>query len=91
MMATADALWQEEEWKDYVLEEPKYLGVEQINADGVVLRLTVKTRPGEQWRVGRELRRRLTEALENAGITDQLAASRVIVRPPQAPDQELGR
>jgi len=28
------------------------------------------------------MRRRLTEALENAGIAQQIAASRVFVRPP---------
>jgi small-conductance mechanosensitive channel len=75
---------------DDLMEPPKVLGVEQLTVDGAVLRTTAKTASSAQWRVGRELRRRLTEALENAGITDQLAASRVIVRPPQAPDQEPG-
>ena len=40
-----------------------------------------RRRSTAQWRVGRELRRRLTEALEDAGITAQIAANRMFVRP----------
>jgi small conductance mechanosensitive channel len=80
MKETADALWQEEGWKDYVLEEPKYLGVEQINADGVVLRMTVKTRPGEQWRVGRELRLRIMERFDTENVDLAHPASQIFMR-----------
>ena len=38
-----------------------------------------------QWRVGRELRRRLTEALERAGIAAQIAAARMFVRAGRRP------
>jgi small conductance mechanosensitive channel len=80
MKATADALWQDEDWQEYVLEEPKYLGVEQINADAVVLRLTVKTRPGEQWRVGRELRLRIKERFDSAEVELAYPASQIFMR-----------
>ena len=53
------------------------LGVEQITVDGAVLRTVVKTTAEGQFAVGRELRRRLAEALENAGITAQIAAARL--------------
>jgi small conductance mechanosensitive channel len=43
----------------------------------------VKTLSEAQWRVGRELRRRLTEALQTAGINEHLSAGRIYVRPPQ--------
>ncbi|HEX5495286.1 MAG TPA: hypothetical protein VFX70_12005 [Mycobacteriales bacterium] len=33
------------------------------------MRLTARTRPGEQWRVGRELRRRVNDRLDREGIT----------------------
>jgi small conductance mechanosensitive channel len=65
-----------------MLEDPNVLGVEQITVDGAVVRITMKTASEQQWRMARELRRRLTEALENAGITAQINASRVFVRPP---------
>ncbi|GAA2620608.1 mechanosensitive ion channel [Dactylosporangium fulvum] len=66
---------------DDFIDPPTVLGVEQITADGAVLRTTVKTSTEAQWRVGRELRRRLTEALERAGITAQLNAARMFIRP----------
>jgi moderate conductance mechanosensitive channel len=79
----AATLAEDLEYADDLLEPPDVLGVEQITVDGAVLRTTAKTPAEAQWRIGRELRRRLTEALEAAGITSQISASRVFVRPPQ--------
>ena len=50
-----------------LLAEPESLGVEQITAEGVVLRLQVRTTNADQWRVGRELRMRLKERLRRRG------------------------
>ncbi len=73
------------EYADDLIEPPAVLGVEQITVDGAVLRTTVKTTSDAQWRLGRELRRRLTDALAAAGISGQMSAGRVYVRPPVAP------
>jgi small conductance mechanosensitive channel len=51
-----------------VLEEPEVWGVEDLAGSGVVIRLVVKTRPSEQWRVSRVLRQRLKEAFDREGI-----------------------
>lgn len=51
-----------------VLEEPKVLGVESLAADSVVIRLLLKTRPGEQWGVSRQLRENIKNAFDKAGI-----------------------
>jgi len=61
--------------------------IEQITVQGSVVRTTARTTSDAQWRVGRELRRRLSEALDRAGIAQQIAAGRLIVRPdtPQDP------
>jgi moderate conductance mechanosensitive channel len=72
-----------------LIERPDVLGVEQITVEGAVLRTTVKTASAAQWRIGRELRRRLTDALAAAGIAAQLPNSRVYLRPgttPAGPD-----
>jgi small conductance mechanosensitive channel len=66
--ATADGLWRDEAWSDVVLEEPELWGVEMLAPDSIDIRLVLKTKPGEQWRVMRELRIRLKEALDAAGI-----------------------
>ncbi|SBT46281.1 mechanosensitive ion channel family protein [Micromonospora auratinigra] len=60
-----------------IVEEPEVLGVEQITVDGAVIRTVVKTTADGQFAVGRELRRRLAEALENSGITARIAAARL--------------
>ncbi|MEU2613829.1 mechanosensitive ion channel family protein [Micromonospora sp. NPDC007271] len=70
-----------------IVEEPEVLGVEQITVDGTVIRTVVKTTAEGQFAVGRELRRRLAEALENSGITAQIAAARLY---PGAPPRAAG-
>jgi moderate conductance mechanosensitive channel len=73
-----------------LLEPPQVLGVEQLTVDGAIVRITAKTPSAAQWRVGRDLRRRLTDALENAGITAQITANRVFIRPPHPPSDAEG-
>lgn len=65
----ADELWRDQGFtKGDIIEPPEVWGVERLNPDGVVIRLVVKTDPAEQWVVARELRIRIKEALEEAGI-----------------------
>jgi moderate conductance mechanosensitive channel len=78
----ARGLAEDPQWCDDVLEPPDVLGVEHIGVDGAVLRTTVKTNSAAQWRIGRELRKRLTEALEGAGIAARISSGRVYVRRP---------
>jgi small conductance mechanosensitive channel len=66
------------------LEAPQVLGVEQITVDGAVIRVTCRTASERQWDVQRELRRRISEALDANGITAQIQAARLL-RPPTAP------
>ena len=51
-----------------VIEQPEVWGVEQLGANGIVIRLVVKTRPSEQFRVSRELRRKIKAAFDAEGI-----------------------
>jgi small-conductance mechanosensitive channel len=78
----ATTLAEDPDLADDIIGEPQVLGVEKITQDGAVLRVTVKTASKAQWRVGRELRRRLTDALDRAGIAAQISAGRVYVRRP---------
>jgi small conductance mechanosensitive channel len=76
-----------------IVEPPEVLGVEQVTMDGAVIRTVAKTTAEGQLPVGRELRRRLAEALENSGITARIAASRMYPRPatPAVGDGETGQ
>jgi small conductance mechanosensitive channel len=91
LRAAAAQLAEDSAWSEDLIEEPQVLGVEQITADGAVLRTTVKTTSESQWRVGRELRRRLTEALDHGGIAERLGAARVHLRPvvPEVPQNPV--
>jgi small-conductance mechanosensitive channel len=64
----ADGLWEDEAWRGLILEEPEVWGIETLGADGIAIRLVVKTSPSEQFRVMRELRRRIKVAFDEAGI-----------------------
>ncbi len=65
----ADQLWRDTGFtKGDIIEPPEVWGVERLAPDGVVIRLVVKTDPAEQWVVARELRIRIKDALEEAGI-----------------------
>ncbi|MFJ8965224.1 mechanosensitive ion channel family protein [Lentzea sp. NPDC102401] len=55
--------------KSDITAKPEVLGVEKFTSDGITLRVTVKTRPGRQWAVQRNLRAQLMPALEEAGFT----------------------
>jgi small-conductance mechanosensitive channel len=71
-----------------VIEEPEVWGVEALGATGIVIRLVVKTRPSEQWRIARELRERVKEAFDREGIEFPFAQQTVWTRPAGAPGAE---
>ena len=64
----ADTMYAEETYSDLFLSEPEIWGIESLSADSVEIRLVIKTRPGEQWAISRELRRRIKIALDQAEI-----------------------
>jgi moderate conductance mechanosensitive channel len=55
-------------WSEHVLEEPEVWGVQAMGADGVTVRLVVKTAPRQQYPVARELRGRITSRLRQEGV-----------------------
>src|SRR4051812_16091417 len=63
-----DQVWHDPEFASIILAEPSVLGVESLAPGRVVIRIVVRTRPQEQWRVERELRVRIKAALDEAGI-----------------------
>ncbi|GAB3151828.1 mechanosensitive ion channel [Micromonospora sonneratiae] len=73
-----------------IVEPPEVLGVETVTVDGAVIRTVAKTTADGQFSVGRELRRRLAEALENSGITARIAAARMFPRPAAPPEGDGG-
>jgi moderate conductance mechanosensitive channel len=81
LRTAAATVYADPELTDNFVEPPEVLGVESVSVDGTVIRTVAKTTSDGQYVVGRELRRRLTEALASSGVTAQLAAARVFPRP----------
>ena len=52
-----------------IRSDVEVLGVDAFGADRMDIKLTVETRPGRQWVVARELRRRIKLALDREGIS----------------------
>lgn len=51
-----------------VLEPPEVWGVQALNANGVTIRLVLKTTPSQQWRVTRLVRERILQEFAAEGI-----------------------
>jgi small-conductance mechanosensitive channel len=64
----ADQLWREDTWRVDILEEPEIWGIETLGASGIAIRLVIKTQPGRQWAVSRELNRRIKDRFDAEGI-----------------------
>ena len=64
----AHDLWEDEEFKGLIIEEPEVWGVEAIGPEGVTVRVTLKTAPMEQWAVAREMRQRIKARFDYEGI-----------------------
>ncbi|MBO0864058.1 MAG: mechanosensitive ion channel family protein, partial [Mycobacterium sp.] len=53
---------------ELLLDAPTVMGVESIDVDTVTLRLVARTLPGQQFEVGRQLRRLVVRSLARSGI-----------------------
>ncbi len=61
-------MWQDEGYRPILLEEPAVSGVEELGDSAMTLRIMVKTQPGKQWDISRELRKRIKETFEEEKI-----------------------
>lgn len=64
-----EAMYNDTAWSSKMPEPPEVLGIDEINHVGILIRVWLKTLPLQQWAVAREFRRRLTLALDMAGLT----------------------
>jgi moderate conductance mechanosensitive channel len=86
----ADGVAQDPEWRGRILESPEVWGIESLGPDAISIRLVVKTRPGDQFPVMRELRRRLSEAFLREGIEMPFPQRSVWVRRDAGSSHEAG-
>ena len=68
LVALADEMMKEEAYRDEILAPLEVLGVDQFADSAVVIKARIKTRPLEQWRIGREMNRRIKKKFDELGI-----------------------
>ncbi|RPI44515.1 MAG: mechanosensitive ion channel family protein, partial [Bacteroidetes bacterium] len=61
-------LQEDEAFGPKFMEPIEVFGVDQFGDNAVVIKARIKTKPIEQWSVGREFRRRLKQAFDERGI-----------------------
>ena len=64
----AHDLWDDEDFKHVVIEEPEVWGIEDLTPNWATVRLVLKTAPLEQWAVAREMRQRIKFRFDHEGI-----------------------
>lgn len=65
---TADELASDKDHATEIIDEPEVLGIEEIGADRILIRVVVKTTPSAQWKIARELRARIKRSFNDNGI-----------------------
>ncbi len=58
----------DKDWKDVIIEAPRALGVNEFADSAIILKVSGQTKPGEQWGIARELRKRIKEAFDREKI-----------------------
>jgi small conductance mechanosensitive channel len=64
----AHDLWEDDDFKHQVIEEPSVWGVQDLTPNWITVRVTLKTAPLEQWAVAREMRQRIKYRFDREGI-----------------------
>ncbi|GAA4214755.1 mechanosensitive ion channel [Actinocatenispora rupis] len=84
--AAVEGMDSDEAWAGEFIDPPTVLGVQQLTVDGAVLRVQAKTSSDGQWKVARELRRRITAELERAGLASRFDPRRAYPAAPGTTD-----
>jgi small conductance mechanosensitive channel len=69
LQEVAHELWEDEQFHAKIIEEPEVWGVQSLGPDSVVVRVTLKTMPQQQWTVSREMRERVKTRFDAEGIS----------------------
>ena len=88
MRQVAEQMLSEPQWQELVLEPAEILGIDDLSHDGILIHMIMKTRPMQQWLVGREYRLRVKQALDEAGISLGVPQREVAVIQSQAHSDE---
>ncbi len=77
-------------FSDAILDTLEILGVDALGDSAVTIRVRFKTQPGEQWRVAREMKRRIKLRFDEVGIEIPFpyTENRILCRAREVPGTE---
>lgn len=85
MERVADELSKDSVYSGLITSEPEIWAPDEIDTDGILLKIALKTRPLEQWRVARAMRSRIKVAFDTEGIR---IATMLPEKPEKAEDEK---
>lgn len=68
MREVGDSMQNDEKFKDDILEPIEIFGLDQFGNSALIIKARIKTRPIQQWTIGREYRKRLKIAFDERNI-----------------------
>lgn len=68
MKQVADGMMEDEDFKDLIIEPMEIFGLDSFGDSALVIKGRIKTKPIQQWTVGREYRKRLKEVFDEHHI-----------------------
>jgi small-conductance mechanosensitive channel len=84
-LMTDAAMQMKQEQPNLILADPHMLGVDSFNDSNITLRMLLRTLPGEQWHIARDLRARIKAAFDANRITLTNALHAAL--PPEEPKE----
>jgi small conductance mechanosensitive channel len=80
LRGSVEAFAQDPAFAKSLLEPPRAMGPMSLGDTAVIMRVEVKTEPGRQWEIGRELRKRILADCEREGVSLPYPRQEVWVR-----------
>ena len=90
MKRVGDALQANPDFGPRILQPLEIMGVDQLADSSVILKARFRTKPGEQWLVGREYNRRMKEAFDAEGIEIPFPVRKLVSDAPPADADKSG-
>ena len=89
LRAIATDMRADDAWKSAILADLDVLGVEKFLAAAVVIRVRLRTTPGQRWAIGRELNRRIKQRFDELKIESPMTSYRALGLQTPHPDATL--
>jgi len=78
-----DDIMADKKYKKMILERPKILGddgISELGDSAIIFKLVCKVKPGEQWNIGRQIRKRIKDKFDEVGIEIPYPCTNIYMR-----------